>query len=149
MDEHEYHQAYRTTNPLPCPFERAVLVRCCACEKAQRLFIAEREGVACRQAAAREVCNQVHELLKEKSRFALGLAHVPGELPYGKAMRVICGGLTGLQEALHPQRLVVGNVYELLRGLLAHYGSWEQLPWNEIVRAVGAFQLRRRRSPQH
>ena len=53
MDETAFRQVRKAAVELPCPFEKALLAGCCACSLSARMNIAEREAVACLDAAAR------------------------------------------------------------------------------------------------
>ena len=64
MDEHSYRNVRKEINPLPCVFEKALLCQAAACEAAQRLSLAERELVACREPLARAACGQLLTLLR-------------------------------------------------------------------------------------
>jgi hypothetical protein len=62
-------------------------------------------------------------------------------------MKVQCGGLLGLQGALDKDKAeaaTVDNIFALLRQAVEHYGGMERLPYGEIVKAVAAFEIRRR-----
>ncbi len=144
MDETAFRQARGELNPQPCPFEKAILARCCACPLSERRCIAEREAVACREAASRRDCVRLRELLRGSSAFALGHAHIDGPLPHAQEMKVQCGGLRGLQQAVAPAA-EVADVAGLLRAAREKYGNLENLPYSAIVQEVAACRLRRRR----
>jgi len=143
--EHDtFRDARRVLNPHPCPFEKAILARCCACSLAVRLSISERETVACESEPARETCARLRAQLRQNSLFALKVA--PGTpLPHAKEMKAMCGGLLGLQQAVEPGEKV-GDVRALVVAALGRFGSLEALPYSKIMPAVAAFELRRRRS---
>jgi hypothetical protein len=146
MDEDQYRQTYQTVSSLACPFERALLTRRCACTKAEHVLLAEREVVVCQLSTAQRACTTLHDLLKEKARFALQLTQLDAELPHGKEMKVVCGGLAGLQTVLHPARvgMPVADISALVTEVRERYGDLTTLPWEEVVRAVTAYQPRRR-----
>ncbi len=147
MEEQEFKQAYREVNPQPCPFEKAVLSYRCGCEKHQRVFIAEREGVACQSQAAQSICQQVHVHLQKNAQFALKLPDLTQPLPHAKAMKLQCGGLVGLQQNLAdsvPQSIhEVNNIYSLIREAVKIYQTIAQFPYSQIVKFIVHYQVRK------
>jgi hypothetical protein len=129
-----------------CPFEKPILSAQCGCENATRNVVAERMTVGCRSPVAHNNCQLLLEMLKERSRFALKVTDTWQELPFGKQMRVMVGGLTGLQRVLHSDATSrVDNVHALVCEAQERFGTLESLPFDEIVRFVTAFQPKRRR----
>ena len=149
MDETEYRQTYRAINDLPCVFQKAILTRTCACSRAHRFCLAEREGVACTSPAARDRCADFLHRLRENARFAMGVVAVGGAMAHGKEMKLQCGGLRGLQHAISGVEGggIEGNVEDvsgLLDQGLARHGEMADLPYAEIVQGVAEFKNRRR-----
>jgi hypothetical protein len=141
MDEEEFKSTYAVVNDRPCVFGKASLRRCSGCSRAQRLFIAEREAVACRSPAGHERCGALAVRLRQAALFALHMTHLDGPLPHGKEIKVECGGLSGLARAVHQEP---GDVFATLDAALAAWPSLDNLPYNEIVKAVVAYQPRER-----
>jgi hypothetical protein len=133
----------------PCPFEKPILSAQCGCELSTRELYAERMNAGCRSDVAAHNCRVLLALLMERSRFALRLADRGAPLPFGKQMKVMVGGLLGLQRVLHAGQSdadeVVANVHGLVVEAHARYGGLESLPYQEIVRSVAAYQGRRHR----
>lgn len=129
-----------------CPFEKPILSAQCACELAARSAIGEHLRVHCRSALACTNCQTLLALLRERARFALKLADPDAPMPFGKEMRLTVGGLAGLQRALEGtvDRAGVANIHRLVQDAQARYGSLAELPFHEIVKAIAAFQPRRR-----
>ncbi|MCP5141815.1 MAG: hypothetical protein H6980_05630 [Gammaproteobacteria bacterium] len=144
MDETEYRQTYREINDLPCVFQKAILTRTCACSRAHRFCLAEREGVACTSPAAHDRCEVFLRLLRENARFAIGVTAVAGAMAHGKEMKLQCGGLRGLQRAMLGRDGDVGDVNDLLERGLAVHGELAALPFGEVVQGVAEFKNRRR-----
>ncbi|MCB1736785.1 MAG: hypothetical protein KDI42_01540 [Gammaproteobacteria bacterium] len=144
MDETEYRQTYRAINDLPCVFQKAILTRTCACSRAHRFCLAEREGVACTSPAARDRCADFLHMLRENARFAMGVAAIGGAMAHGKEMKLQCGGLRGLQHAVSGVEGSVEDVSGLLDQGLARHGVMADLPFAEIVQGVAEFKNRRR-----
>lgn len=143
MDETAYRNAKGEINRLPCVFERALLARNAVCELATAHQIAERETFACSQSAAHRECQQLAELLRQKSAFALGITDTQRILPHAMVMKIQCGGLLGMKSVFDPDALAP-NVRRLLRLAFEEHGELEALPFSEIVKGVAAWKPRRR-----
>lgn len=141
MDEQEFKSTHAAVNDRPCVFGKAILRRCTGCSRAQRLFIAEREVVACRSPAGRERCGELAERLRRAALFALHMTHMDGPLPHGKEIKVECGGLAGLAQAVHHEP---GDIFATIDAALAAWLTLDNFPYSEIVKAVVAYQPRER-----
>ncbi len=152
MEEDEYRQMYRAAIPRRCVFEKAVLAGRCACSRARRRNLAEREAVACESARGRAQCEAWLTQLRARAQFALRLRDGDGPLPHARAIKLQAGGLLGLAGLMagagEKPWLREGRVADV-RGLLdaacERFGGLEGLPFEEIVRAVARFSGRRRR----
>lgn len=131
----------------PCPFEKAILGVRCTCELSTRRVVAERLNADCRDAESARRCRALLALLYERTRFALKATGPIETLPFGKKMKVMVGGLSGLQAAMDPAAPPepVENVHRLVTRALKRYGSLEQFPYTDIVKAVQATAGRRPR----
>lgn len=125
-----------------CVFAKALRARHAGCELVQRRALGEREWLGCTSAVARINCATLAALLRERSTFALRLPRPGTPLPHVKIMRVQCGGLAGLQQALGADE---GEVHQMVQEAQSRWGSLLDAPWDEIVRAVVAWQPRARR----
>lgn len=135
MDEAAYRQKLTEVTERPCAFEKAVLARCVACERSERIQIAEREAVACRNAASLARCAALHDHLRHGFSFALGTVHDDTVLPHAQEMRVQCGGLKGLQQVLNDSA-EVENVDGVLLQAMQQWGELAEIPWSEVVHAA-------------
>ena len=146
MDENEFKKTFRTVNNAPCIFAKAILRRCCGCSRSQKLFIAEREAVACKSPGGRQRCEGVLEVLRDKATFALKLSHIDYPLPHAKELKVQCGGMLGLEASLTQQSgEVVDDIHQLLEQAFEQYGAADSLPYTEVMRAITAYQSRKKR----
>ena len=118
----------------------------CACEMATRFSVAEQMGVNCRSDIARNNCITLLALMRSRARFALKVTDTSDSLPFGKEMKVMIGGLTGLQRLLttEPDAARVDNIHSLVQQAQQKYGSLDALPYQEIVKSITAFQSKRR-----
>jgi hypothetical protein len=147
MDQDAFRETYREVNEVFCAFEKSVLTNECRCRRAERFCIAEREGVHCRSQASQSRCLQWLELLRNQARFALRTDDGHRLLPHGKAIRLQVGGIRGLQamleDATSPTQAVIDVDATLSRAEQA-FGRLDRLPFSKIVRAVAAYQVRKR-----
>jgi hypothetical protein len=140
IDEAAFQAARDAANRMPCVFEKALLARCAGCEVAARHALAEREAIACSSPVARTNCDTLLAMLRERSAFALKLpAGAP--LPHAVTMKLQCGGLRGLQQALDVDE---SDVHRLVVAARERHGGLAHLPWPAIVAAVQSWQGRRR-----
>jgi hypothetical protein len=95
---------------LPCPFEKAITSNRCGCEHSARFAIAERIGAACRSDLAQTNCVTLMALLRERSRFALKLTNTSEKLPFGKELKIMFGGLDGLQGLLRTTESISNRI---------------------------------------
>ncbi|MGE0082665.1 MAG: hypothetical protein AB7U81_15400 [Thiohalomonadaceae bacterium] len=146
MDENEFKNAYRDVNERPCPFGKAVLTRCAQCSRAQKVLIAEREAITCLSPAAHTRCTAFIPAWREKALFALRLTHVADKLPHGKEIKVQCGGLNGLAEAM-AEAAPVSDIHTLLERALTRFGDADRLPYTEMMKSVVSYQPRRKKKP--
>jgi hypothetical protein len=142
MDESAYRAARAAAAPLPCVFEKALLAGCANCGMAIRRALAEREAMACASPIARGNCATLQELVRERSTFALRIGAGSAPLPHAAAMKLQCGVLAGLRGAVEAED---ADVHALVAAAQRRFGSLADLPWQDIVRAVTAWQGRRRR----
>lgn len=143
-----------------CAFERALLARCAACSCAKPVLLAERESFGCASADPSERCRAYHDRLRAGARFALRIERT-GPLPFGKAIRLQCGGLLGLRESVESEeadpanhsahagtaeapQTPVSDVDALIRRALQQFGGLDALPYSRIIRAVIRYEPRPR-----
>ncbi len=142
VDEAAYRDMREQRNPLPCVFHAALLARQAECELAQRRSLAERETLACPNAPAHLNCETLERLFLERATFPLKL-HPGAPLTHATVMRLHCGGIHGLQQALGAER---ADVHRLIGQAQEAHGSLTELPWPQIVAHIVAWQPRRRRT---
>ena len=153
MDEDEYRKIYHELNPNRCVFEKSINNRRCDCELKHRFLIATREGIACRSEQALANCTLLLSTLRNKSRFALKIITIEGPLAHNKELRVQAGGMLGLQKIMANQATIsspqtnesVHNIHQTIVATLLKYGSIEKLPYNEIIKGIVTYQVRKKR----
>jgi len=132
MDEAAFRQILSEVVERPCAFEKALLANCVACERSERIQIAEREVVSCRTLSSHSRCTELHRNLRHSFSFALGKIRDEEVLPHAQEKRVQCGGLKGLQYVLNNSG-EVDNVDALLERVLLQWGDLAEIPYSEVV----------------
>ena len=143
-NEDAYRDARKSVNPTPCAFEKGVLAQCISCGKAEKHLLAERETVNCGDAGAQARCLELKTLLRGHSAFALKIPRVGAQLPHVKELKIQCGGLKGLQNAINGADNVK-DAFALIETALSTYGGLEAFPYSDIVQGVVHFEARQRR----
>jgi len=141
VDEAAFHASRERLNPNPCVFAKAILADCASCSLARRQALAEREVVACTLVVAHINCSTLKGLFYERATFALRLPRPATAIPHLKAMKLACGGLQGLQATLAAP---APDVHAMVQLAQSRYASFLDLPWQDIVEHIAAWQIRRR-----
>jgi hypothetical protein len=128
MDSDAFRDTYRAINERYCVYEKAILTNNCACSKAQRFCIAEREGVQCTSDAAQARCIEALEILRQQARFSLKATKDDAVLPHAKAMR--------------PPPVRIAEVYGLLVQAVERFGALSALPFQVVIQQIAAYQGR-------
>ena len=123
-------------------FTKALLAHAARCELAIRHSAGEIDALTCSSPVARTNCATLSALLRERARFTLRLPRPPVPLMHAKALQLQCGGLRGLQDALDAPH---ADVHGLIGLAHERHGSLLDLPWQQVVDAIAAWQPRRRR----
>jgi hypothetical protein len=143
VDEEEFRRTRAQLVARPCPFQAALFAGTAACRLAERVQLAERQSVNCREAAAQARCARLFELLRDKANFALGRSRAPALLPFGQAVKIQAGGLLGLRDALEEGAAEsVDDVDRLLSALAARFGDFESVPFERVVRRIAHYRRR-------
>lgn len=132
-----------------CPFEKTIVSTQFGCENAQRAQVGERIVVVCQSHLAQPNCAMMLELMQQKARFVFKLTDTSQDIPFGKKIKVLYGGLLGLQKIIYPElsrSLQVSNIHRLIIEAKENYKSLHDLPYESIVRSIAAYQSRRRSS---
>lgn len=149
MEENEFRSTYHSVNQQRCVFEKTIIARKASCRYMDRFCLAEREGVACREAQLQQRCNSLLANMRTKAIFALHLPRITEQLPHAKEVKVQTGGLIGLQNTLQntvADDQVIQDIDALLQQAIEAYGSVEELPYDEIIRFIVKYEGRRRRA---
>jgi hypothetical protein len=127
--------------PERCVFAKALLSRSVVCECSARRAEGEQTHVICTSPIARTNCATLAALLHERARFALRLPATAQPLLHAQALRLQCGGLAALQQLLGDGE---HDVHRSVAQAQQRYGSLTELPWQQLVAALAAWQAPRR-----
>ena len=142
MDEDEFKGVYSGYDAQRCHFNKAILLRCAGCSRSQRVLIAEREAISCQSRVGHARCREVIMTLREKAVFALGMTQPGQSLPHGKEVKVECGGLGALAHLAG--RSGPEDIDGVLQEAIRRFGTLAELPYEEVVRSISRYSLRRR-----
>ncbi len=143
-NEDAYKLARKAYIEFSCPFERALLSRCVGCNRSRKLNLAEREAIACGDAAVREHCLTFYRALHDNAQFALKI-NPDTPWPFGKEIRAQCGGVRGLAEALSSASDDSTDIATVVLLANERFGGSAEFPYSEIMRAVVHYEPRKRR----
>lgn len=102
----------------------------------------ERELIECKSPIALTNCRTLSALMHERARFALRLPPAGHPIVHAQVLRLQCGGLHGLQQALGEAQ---ADVHGMVGQAHARYGSLTELPWDAIVQTIRQWQAHRPR----
>jgi len=125
-----------------CPFSKPIIGQWCRCPHARLTERCSGKMSCTRDEDYRDSCKGLTDLLREKSRFILGIADDQAELPHAQLMKIRCGGLLGMQRVLELNINEPPAVRELIAGAEERYGAVSEFPFSEIVRDIKAFSHR-------
>jgi hypothetical protein len=146
MDEQEYKDTYNRINQLRCVFEKAMCSLKCNCSQGNMFRLADRHGFGCHSPLDQARCVQFLDHLRSRTRFVFKLTDIDGPLPHNKEIRVQNGGLLGLQKLIGDAGLdQVSDVSSLIRQAEKVYGAIDQVPFDQLMPSVMAYQARPRR----
>jgi hypothetical protein len=126
----------------PCAFGRAILAGQAGCALARRHARGEHEGIACASPVAHVNCATLLALLRERSTFALRLPPPATALPHAQTLRLQCGGIRAVAAALGDAR--AADIHAVVAGARERWGELAAIPFEPVVRAIAAWQPRRR-----
>ena len=146
MDEQEYKNAYDRINQLKCVFEKAMCSLKCHCSQGTMFRLADRHGFGCNSPVDQKRCVDFLNHLRKQTRFVFKINDLDGPLPHNKEIRVQNGGLLGLQQIVTQQEQdTVADVSQLLKQSYEKFGDMENIPFDQVMQSVMAYQARPKR----
>ncbi len=133
-----------TEAPLGCAFARALLARQASCPLAVMALEGEAERPRCTAPVAHTNCRTLRDLLRERATFALRLPPPDAPLAHAAELRLQCGGLRGLADALGDPPGPPGDAHGLVARAQRAYGGLLGIPFDAVVAAIVRWQGRPR-----
>jgi len=128
-----------------CPFSKPIIGNWCKCQYAN---LDERCAgkMTCLKSDQYLVgCYDLVDVLKDKSRFILGISHSDQELTHMQLMKIRCGGLIGMQRVLSDHVGGIPDVLVLIKQANIKFGNIMAFPFNDVVRDIKEFSHRKKR----
>jgi len=133
-----------TEAPLACAFGRALLARHAGCPLATLALEGEAERPRCAVPVANANCRTLRALLRERATFALRLPPPGAPLPHAAELRLECGGLRGLAEALGEAPQAPADVHALVARAQQRFDGLLGIPFDPVVAAIVRWEGRPR-----
>lgn len=129
---------------IRCVLEKALITSTARCRHARSFELGERLGYECGSATCVLQCREWLQHLRSHARFLFRGNHEAGQpLTNHQEIRLQCGGLLGLGAiAGESPEKPLADVSSLLNGLAEEYGSIEEIPLQQVVPAIAAFEPR-------
>ena len=133
-----------TEPPLACAFGRALLARHAGCPLATLALEGEAERPRCAAPVANANCGTLRSQLRERATFALRLPPPGAPLPHAAELRLQCGGLRGLAQALGDAPGAPTDVHALVARAQQRFGGLLGIPFEPVVAAIVRWEGRAR-----
>jgi len=124
-----------------CPFSKPIIGQWCRCPHAR---LADRCSgkMLCAEAATHLAgCHHLEQVLRDNTRFVLGLGKADVTLTHAQSMKVRCGGIEGMARVLG--LAAPPEVLQVIAAAQQAYGELENFPFQSIVSDVQAFSHRK------
>jgi len=130
--------------PPECAFARAILARQGDCRLATMRLQGEAQRPHCGSPVAYTNCRTLRALLRERSTFALRLPPPATALTHATEMRLQCGGLRGVAQALGDAPGPPADIHELVTRARDAFDGLLGIPYPVVVAAVASWEGRPR-----
>ena len=127
-----------------CPFSKPIIGNWCQCQYANLDERCAGKMTCLKSDQYLAGCYDLVDVLKEQSRFILGISHPEQELTHMQLMKIRCGGLIGMQKLLQHNTDDVPDVLEIMLKAEQTFGSLDEFPFSDIVREIKVFTHRNR-----
>lgn len=133
-----------TTAPLACAFARAIVARQGDCRLVTMVLRGEAERPHCISPVANTNCRTLRALVRERSTFALRLPPAATPLTHATEMRLQCGGLRGLAQALGDTPGPPADIHDLVTRARDAFDGLLGIPYVAVVASVASWEGRPR-----
>lgn len=86
------------------------------------------------------------DVLKQQSRFVLGISQADVELTHSQLMKIRCGGLRGMSRELGHAGEEIPTVRVIYDQALGCYGDLAHFPFDKILKDIQSFSHRKQSS---
>lgn len=129
-----------------CPFSKPIIGNWCKCQYANLDERCAGKMTCLKSGQYLAGCYDLVYVLKEQSRFILGISQPEQELTHMQLMKIRCGGLIGMQRVISGQLDSPPDVLNVMHQAEIMYGDVLAFPFNEVVRDIKEFSHRKKRS---
>lgn len=137
MDEVEFKQTLGEVRDRPCVFQRPILQGRCACRHGHKLFVAEREIIACDSINEFKECSNFMTILKKKAAFVLQLEDPEAPIPYAKAIKLQVGAIVGLKQIMGiPEQFDVPDVSDAIADSKHYFHELDNIPYEKLFASI-------------
>ncbi|MDH5545221.1 MAG: hypothetical protein OEZ43_06490 [Gammaproteobacteria bacterium] len=132
------------THEQYCPFAKAIFNGCVQCAYALKLDQRTRK-VNCQQAIdKRPSCIELNELLLSQFNI-LDNVEQHGEISYSQRLKLVCGGIAGIQSLLDKTSAQAPDVQQTISSVQHAYNTLSDFPFHELANFILGFDVRRNR----
>ena len=91
-------------------------------------------------------CQSFVVILRQHSRFVLGITQASTELTHTQLMKIRCGGLRGMSRELGHEPQAVPAVRVIYDQVIAEYGDIDHFPFDRILKDIQSFSHRKQKN---
>lgn len=128
-----------------CPFSKPIIGNWCKCQYANLDDRCAGKMTCLKSDQYLAGCYALVDVLKEQSRFVLGISHPDQVLTHMQLMKIRCGGLLGMQRVLNDQVDELPDVLSIINQANIKFGDILKFPFNDVVRDIKVFTHRKQR----
>lgn len=129
-----------------CPFSKPIIGNWCQCQYANLDERCAGKMTCLKSDQYLAGCYDLVDVLKEQSRFILGISQPDQELTHMQLMKIRCGGLIGMQRVISGQLDNAPDVLNIMHQAEVMYGDVLAFPFNQVVRDIKEFSHRKKRT---
>ena len=132
---------------LACAFAKAIAAGWGRCPLVTMVSVGESERPCCASPVANTNCRTLNAMLRERSTFVLRLPPPASPVPHAVEMRLQCGGLRGLAQALGEPQTPPADIHALVTRARDAFGGLLGIPFDPVVAAIAQWERRPRSIP--
>jgi len=141
MDETEFREMFKNQIPLKCAFYKLILSSRGECKHTRKANLAERDAVGCMNTLGHDKCVHFTQQMSEFAKFALKKTD-DAPLTHAQLLKVQQGSLEGIRAE---SGLSETDILELIVAAEDKYGKIENMPFEQIARAITQVKIRNRK----